>query len=183
MSTVWQNTTGALEFFPPPGWVGCCLPPAAAAALQLSPPARAPARVPRVAPLRAKTYLCKSGQVLFVCKSDQVHCKKIAPTTSLFRLLLVAVGDLAFPPALSLRCKCLVGGASREFSPTICIVALPLFFLQPSKISVLTNYFFVPTICIVGVPNCPVFATVKNYQPNLIMHTFFVWAGLTPFAL
>ena len=64
MSTVWQNTTGALEFFPPPGWVGCCLPPAAA--LQLSPAARAPARVPRVAPLRAKTYLCKSGQVLFV---------------------------------------------------------------------------------------------------------------------
>ena len=139
MSTVWQNTTGALEFFPPPGWVGCCLPPAAAAALQLSPPARAPARVPRVAPFRAKTYLCKSGQVLFVCKSDQVHCKKIAPTTSLFRLLLVAVDDLAFPPALSLRCKCLVGCISRIFANHLHCCAPS--FLQPSKISVLTNYF------------------------------------------
>ena len=144
MSTVWQNTTGALEFFPPPGWVGCCLPPAAAAALQLSPVARAPARVPRVAPFRAKTYLCKSGQVLFVqVWSSALQKKKIAPTTSLFRLLLVAVDDLAFP-LLSPPAKTYASvwsGASREFSPTICIVALPLFFLQPSKISVLTNYF------------------------------------------
>ena len=76
MSTVWQNTTGALEFFPPPGWVGCCLPPAAAAALQLSPVARAPARVSREWPPFAPKPICASLVKSYLCKSDQVHCKK-----------------------------------------------------------------------------------------------------------
>ena len=54
-------------------------------------------------------------------------------------------------------------------------------FLQPSKMSVSANYFLcrpfawsAPLLVIIS----SFFATVKNYQPNLIMHTFFVWRDL-----
>ena len=53
--------------------------------------------------------------------------------------------------------------------------------LQPSKMSVSANYFLcrpfawsAPLLVIIS----SFFATVKNYQPNLIMHTFFVWRDL-----
>ena len=144
MSTVWQNTTGALEFFPPPGWVGCCLPPAAAAALQLSPVARAPARVPRVVPLRAKTYLCKSGQVLFAqvwSSALQKNCANRQP----IQATIGGGGRPRFPPCSLPQVQVSGRGCiSRIFANHLHwrLPAIIFLFSNCQKFSFLTNYFF-----------------------------------------
>ena len=113
--------------------------------------------------------------------------------------------DLAFSllslclPAKTCRCKSgqAPGCISRIFfrQPFALFVAAPTTtttttttagplsppFLQPSKMSVSANYFLcrpfawsAPLLVIIS----SFFATVKNYQPNLIMHTFIVWRDL-----
>ena len=66
-------------------------------------------------------------------------------------------------------------------APTTTAGPLSPPFLQPSKMAVSANYFLCRPFAWLAsllVIIYSFFATVKNYQPNLIMHTFFVWRDL-----
>ena len=138
-----------------------------------------------------------------VCAS-LVHCKKLAPTASRHSVCS-GNDDLAFSP-LSLCPPKRVGAslvrdrdahlANFFFAqPSALFVAAPTTttagplsppFLQPSKMSVSANYFFVPTICMVGAPTGHYLSLFCNCQklPTEPNHAYFYrLAGLAPLAL
>jgi len=210
MSTVWQNTAGAREFFPA-AWlslmaVAAVRPPALVVTLcralsgerEMTPRDRPLCRATVGGPLSRPP-----NPHIGVCKSGALQ-KKLAPTAPRHPPAYAAETTTSLSPcSLSARQNVSVQvwsrdrGASREFffCTTICIVCRSTYyyyyyycrtiispFFATVKNGRSANYFLCADHLHGWRPyrslSLPFLQLPKNYQPNLIMHTFIVWRDL-----